>query len=98
MERTKKRRESGKFYDTKINPTADSGYLRISNYFIPKMIPYLIGKTPTCYPAKYDSGRGVVTKEFLLMPIINTNTIEKEQEVFNIFANDSFVANGMVVR
>jgi hypothetical protein len=82
-----------------IHPTCDSGYLRISQYFIPEIMQYTVGKDITIIPSKADSGRGIISGNLLLMPILKIEEDAQESEVFNLEVEEdhTYVAGSIIV-
>ena len=82
-----------------IHPSCDSGYLRVSQYFIPEMKTYIVGKDITIIPSKADSGRGIISGKLLLMPILDIIDEGEEAGVFNFEVEEdhTYVAGGIIV-
>ena len=82
-----------------IEPKHDSGYLRINQYFVPSIQNYVVGKDINPAPSKADSGRGVISNNLLLMPILKLERDLRDTEVFNLEVEEdhTYVAGGILV-
>ncbi len=79
--------------------TEPNSYLRVNQFFIPQIQSYVIGKDIASAASKVDSGRGIISDKWLLMPILKIERNCSESEVYNLEVEEdhTYVAGGIIV-